>query len=60
MMILLKSNLNKDAGPPGDGEFRCCCGRLLAVRVAAGYEIRCSRCKSMQLLPLKPAPGRLG
>lgn len=59
MMILLKSNLNRDAEPPGDGELRCCCGRLLAVRVAAGYEIRCSRCKSVQLLPLEPAPGGL-
>lgn len=39
-------NINKSS------EARCCCGRLLAVRTAAGIEIRCSRCKSIQILPL--------
>jgi phage FluMu protein Com len=41
-------NINKSA------EARCCCGRLLAVRTADGFEIRCSRCKSVQVLPVGP------
>ncbi len=39
---------------PEERDLRCCCGRLLAVRTAAGYEIRCGRCKSVQVLPLGP------
>lgn len=39
-------NINKT------GEERCGCGRLLAVRVPGGVEIRCSRCKTAVVLPL--------
>lgn len=45
-------NLNIKKTPETDA--RCCCGRLLAVRTPAGYEIRCGRCKTVQVLPLGP------
>jgi phage FluMu protein Com len=38
-----------------NAELRCCCGRLIAVRTPAGLEIRCSRCKTTQVLALEPA-----
>lgn len=46
--------LDRAGTAPEQEDLRCCCGRLLAVRTAAGYEIRCARCKSVQLLPLAP------
>lgn len=59
-MTLLNSDLNKNPLPDEDADLRCCCGRLLAVRVPGGYEIRCVRCKSVQVLPLAEEDGTRG
>ena len=31
--------------------IRCSCGRLMARRTTAGYELKCARCKTIWQLP---------
>jgi hypothetical protein len=43
---------NKTAGAAKSAiSLRCCCGSLLARRVAEGVEIKCRRCKRQVILP---------
>jgi hypothetical protein len=42
-----------------EGEIRSRCGKLLVRWTAKGYEIKCGRCKQIELLPFEPDAARL-
>lgn len=44
--------MNLNINKPDERDHRCGCGQLLARLTERGVEIKCKRCRTVQVLPL--------
>ena len=47
----MRNDLNHSVPRNGNKEHRCTCGQLLAKITGSGIELKCKRCKRIEVIP---------